>query len=46
MDVSYHRYYGGTDVIDKIEIVCQKRALEAFNLDPQKWGVNVIINLA
>lgn len=35
------RYYGGTEVIDKIELLCQKRALEAFNLDPQKWGVNV-----
>ena len=23
------------------ETLCQKRALEAFNLDPQKWGVNV-----
>ncbi|CAL1274461.1 unnamed protein product [Larinioides sclopetarius] len=36
-----NRYYGGTEVIDKIEIVCQKRALEAFRLDPEKWGVNV-----
>ncbi|XP_057364901.1 serine hydroxymethyltransferase, mitochondrial-like [Daphnia carinata] len=35
------RYYGGTEVIDKIEILCQNRALEAFNLDPAKWGVNV-----
>lgn len=35
------RYYGGTEVIDKIELLCQKRALEAFDLDPQKWGVNV-----
>ena len=23
------------------ESLCQKRALEAFNLDPAKWGVNV-----
>lgn len=23
------------------ERLCQKRALEAFNLDPAKWGVNV-----
>lgn len=36
-----HRYYGGTEVIDKIEVLCQNRALEAFNLDPAKWGVNV-----
>ncbi|XP_075218302.1 serine hydroxymethyltransferase, mitochondrial-like isoform X2 [Lycorma delicatula] len=35
------RYYGGTEVIDKIELLCQKRALEAFDLDPDKWGVNV-----
>ncbi|XP_015930142.1 serine hydroxymethyltransferase, mitochondrial [Parasteatoda tepidariorum] len=35
------RYYGGTEVIDKIELLCQKRALEAFHLDPEKWGVNV-----
>lgn len=35
------RYYGGTEVVDKIEILCQKRALEAFNLNPAEWGVNV-----
>jgi glycine hydroxymethyltransferase len=35
------RYYGGTEVVDKIEILCQKRALEAFNLKPEEWGVNV-----
>lgn len=35
------RYYGGNEIIDKIEILCQKRALEAFHLDPNKWGVNV-----
>ncbi|XP_021967426.1 serine hydroxymethyltransferase, mitochondrial isoform X2 [Folsomia candida] len=35
------RYYGGTEVVDKIEILCQKRALEAFNLNPEEWGVNV-----
>jgi glycine hydroxymethyltransferase len=28
-------------VIDKIELLCQKRALEAFNLSPSEWGVNV-----
>ena len=37
----YFRYYGGTEVVDKIELLCQQRALEAFNLDPAKWGVNV-----
>uniref|UniRef100_A0A8C6PUC1 Serine hydroxymethyltransferase n=1 Tax=Nothobranchius furzeri TaxID=105023 RepID=A0A8C6PUC1_NOTFU len=35
------RYYGGAEVVDQIELLCQKRALEAFELDPQKWGVNV-----
>jgi glycine hydroxymethyltransferase len=35
------RYYGGTDVIDKVEALCQQRALEAYGLDPEKWGVNV-----
>jgi len=35
------RYYGGNEVIDQIEILCQKRALEAYGLDPDKWGVNV-----
>jgi len=35
------RYYGGNQFIDENERLCQKRALEAFNLDPAKWGVNV-----
>lgn len=35
------RYYGGNVFIDKIEIMCQQRALEAYGLDPEKWGVNV-----
>ncbi|KAG8222506.1 hypothetical protein J437_LFUL009609 [Ladona fulva] len=35
------RYYGGNEFIDEIEILCQKRCLEAYNLDPEKWGVNV-----
>ena len=35
------RYYGGTEVIDKVELLCQKRALEAFHLDSSAWGVNV-----
>ena len=35
------RYYGGNEQIDKAEILCQERALTAFNLDPAKWGVNV-----
>nr|GEV56917.1 glycine hydroxymethyltransferase [Tanacetum cinerariifolium] len=35
------RYYGRNEFIDMAEILCQKRALEAFRLDPAKWGVNV-----
>ena len=35
------RYYGGNEHIDEIELTCQKRALEAFRLDSEKWGVNV-----
>lgn len=35
------RYYGGTEVVDKLELLCQKRALEAFSLNPAEWGVNV-----
>uniref|UniRef100_A0A2K6EJL8 Serine hydroxymethyltransferase n=1 Tax=Propithecus coquereli TaxID=379532 RepID=A0A2K6EJL8_PROCO len=34
-------YYGGTEFIDELETLCQKRALQAYNLDPQCWGVNV-----
>merc|ERR1719305_1594448 len=35
------RYYGGTEIVDKVERLCQSRALEVYNLDPEKWGVNV-----
>lgn len=35
------RYYGGNQNIDRIERLCQKRALELFRLDPSNWGVNV-----
>jgi glycine hydroxymethyltransferase len=36
-----HRYYGGNEIIDKIENLCKARALAAFHLDPAEWGVNV-----
>ncbi|KYR00551.1 serine hydroxymethyltransferase [Tieghemostelium lacteum] len=35
------RYYGGSEVVDVLEKLCQKRALEAFQLDNTKWGCNV-----
>ena len=35
------RYYGGNEVVDQVEILCQKRALEVYGLDPNEWGVNV-----
>ncbi|PSC74475.1 serine hydroxymethyltransferase [Micractinium conductrix] len=35
------RYYGGNEFIDQAERLCQRRALAAFRLDPEQWGVNV-----
>ncbi|MEK9209523.1 MAG: serine hydroxymethyltransferase [Patescibacteria group bacterium] len=35
------RYYGGNFYIDKIEELCQKRALKLFGLSEEKWSVNV-----
>jgi len=35
------RYYGGNEFIDQVENICRDRALTAFGLDPQVWGVNV-----
>lgn len=35
------RYYGGNEVIDKIETLAQQRALKLFGLSEKKWGVNV-----
>lgn len=28
-------------MVDRIELLCERRALEAFDLDPERWGVNV-----
>merc|ERR1719440_2211560 len=35
------RYYGGNEVIDKIENLCKARALKAFGVSDKEWGVNV-----
>ncbi|XP_058234439.1 serine hydroxymethyltransferase, cytosolic-like isoform X1 [Hemibagrus wyckioides] len=35
------RYSGNADSVDELERLCQKRALEVYGLDPEKWGVNV-----
>ena len=35
------RYYGGNEHIDELENLCKSRALEAFDLDPAVWDVNV-----
>ena len=35
------RYYGGNEYIDQIENLCRDRALKAFSLNSNKWGVNV-----
>lgn len=35
------RYYGGNEFIDQIEDLTRNRALKAYRLDPQAWGVNV-----
>jgi glycine hydroxymethyltransferase len=36
-----NRYYGGTQVVDKVEDLCKERALAAFRLKPEEWAVNV-----
>ena len=35
------RYYGGNVIIDKVENLCRKRALQLFKLKPDAWHVNV-----
>lgn len=35
------RYYGGNEYVDELELLTQKRALEAFNLKCDIWHVNV-----
>jgi len=35
------RYYGGQTYTDKVEDLCQERALKLFKLSREKWAVNV-----
>lgn len=35
------RYYGGNDVVDKLEMLTKKRALKLFGLSENDWHVNV-----
>ncbi len=37
---SAHRYYGGNEIIDKVEDLCKARALSLFKLNPEEWAVN------
>lgn len=38
---SGRRYYGGNEIIDKVENLCIKRALKLFKLKTTNWHVNV-----
>lgn len=35
------RYYGGNEIVDQVEELCQIRALKAYGLNQNEWGVNV-----
>lgn len=35
------RYYGGNEFVDKLEKLCQQRALKLFKLSEKNWCVNV-----
>ncbi len=37
----HRRYYGGNEIIDKIENLAQERALKLFDLNKNIWNVNV-----
>lgn len=37
----HKRYYQGMGVVDEVEALCEKLALEAFGLSPEKWSPNV-----
>lgn len=36
-----HRYYAGNSIIDEVETLCMKRALDLYKLNDNEWGVNV-----
>lgn len=38
---AHARYYGGNEIIDKVEDLCIERALKTFKLTKNKWHVNV-----
>lgn len=35
------RYYQGNNIVDKVESLCEERAIEAFNLSSEEWSANV-----
>lgn len=35
------RYYGGNEVVDRIDGVCKERALNLFKINQKEWDVNV-----
>ena len=35
------RYYGGNEIVDRVELLAQKRALLTFKLSERNWSVNV-----
>ncbi len=37
----FKRYYGGTEIVDKLEELVKKRALKAFKLKEEDWAVNL-----
>lgn len=37
----FARYYGGQENTDKLETLCQERALKLFGLNKKNWNVNV-----
>lgn len=38
---SKYRYYGGNEIVDKLDDLCRARALKAFKLKKTEWAVNI-----